>query len=247
MTTPKRYSKMEIKKITRFCLILLFVQLIGSFFLQSSYATEKEYIIGFHNHIDIEKKRLILNSKENIKREYRYINAFLIKLSETALPEFLSDPETAYIEENLPIYKLDEYSDSWGIGHIKAETAHSNGILGDGVKVAILDTGIDYNHEDLRENYKGGYDFVFDDSDPFDDSYDSHGTHVAGIIGASRNGIGIVGVAPKAWIYAIKVLDGSGFGLLSDLLAGIEWAIDNGMNIKYNKHKQRYRSLLPGP
>jgi subtilisin len=80
------------------------------------------------------------------------------------------------------------------------------------VKVAVLDTGIDYTHEDLVGNYRRGHDFVFDDNDPFDDSFNLHGTHVAGIIGAEENGIGVIGVAPEADLFAVKVLDGAGFG-----------------------------------
>ena len=97
--------------------------------------------------------------------------------------------------------------------------------------MAILDTGIDYTHEDLDGNYRGGYDFVFGDDDPFDDSRNSHGTHVAGIIAAEKNGIGVVGVAPEAEIYAVKVLDGAGFGTEDWIIAGIEWAVSNGVDV----------------
>ncbi len=115
--------------------------------------------------------------------------------------------------------------------HISASVAHAKGNKGAGIRVAILDTGIDYTHPDLESNYAGGYDFVFDDNDPFDDSFASHGTHVAGIIAAEENGRGMIGVAPQAQILAVKVLDGAGFGMEDWIIAGIEWAVLNGADI----------------
>ncbi|MEA1905705.1 MAG: S8 family serine peptidase, partial [Euryarchaeota archaeon] len=142
------------------------------------------------------------------------------------------DPGVAYIVDDVVLtVATDEYANFSGVGCINSKMMHDNGIDGTGVKVAVLDTGIDYTHEDLDSNYKGGYDFVFSDSDPFDDSYNSHGTHVAGIIAAERNGVGVVGVAPNASIYAVKVLDGSGYGLASWVIAGIEWAVENDMDV----------------
>ncbi|UCF78700.1 MAG: S8 family serine peptidase, partial [Candidatus Eiseniibacteriota bacterium] len=70
-----------------------------------------------------------------------------------------------------------------------------------------------------------------DNHDPCDDSSNSHGPHVAGIIAAEHNGEGVVGVAPEASIYAIKVLDGAGFGSVSTVIAGIEWALAHGMDV----------------
>ena len=84
------------------------------------------------------------------------------------------------------------------------------------VTVAVIDSGVDYNHPDLAANYAGGYDFVFSDSDPMDDH--GHGTHVAGTIAAALNNLtgapaeaeGVVGVAPNARIRAYKVCHSDG-------------------------------------
>jgi len=94
---------------------------------------------------------------------------------------------------------------------------------GTGIYIAVLDTGIDYTHPELGENYAGGYDFVNSDSDPKDDH--GHGTHVSGTIAAEDNTEGVIGVAPEAKIYAVKVLDQKGVGSYSDVIAGIEWAV----------------------
>ena len=122
-----------------------------------------------------------------------------------------------------------EYDESWGIEVIGAETVHSSEFTGKGIKVAVLDTGVDYGHPELVSNYNGGYDFVNDDDDPMDDN--GHGTHVAGIIAAARDGNGVLGVAPEAEIYAVKVSDSRGKGSFSGLVKGIDWAIEHDMDI----------------
>lgn len=98
-------------------------------------------------------------------------------------------------------------------------------VTGQGVRVAVLDTGIDYNHPDLGAGFgpgykvAGGYDFVNDDPDPMDDRF--HGTHVAGILAANGS---VKGVAPDATLYAYKVLNAEGKGSDSTIIAGIERA-----------------------
>jgi len=92
------------------------------------------------------------------------------------------------------------------------------------IKVAVLDTGIDSNHPDLQPNFKWGISFVQGESSWMD--FNGHGTHCAGTIAAALNGIGVVGVAPAAYLYAVKVLDRTGSGAWSNLIAGIDWAIN---------------------
>jgi len=105
--------------------------------------------------------------------------------------------------------------------------AQGSPVTGTGVTVAVIDTGIDYDHPDLGggfgADYKvvGGYDFYNGDSDPMDDN--GHGTHVAGIIAA--NGI-IKGVAPSARLLAYKALGADGSGLMSDVIEAIQRAMD---------------------
>ena len=114
----------------------------------------------------------------------------------------------------------------WGVAQIGTELAHSQN-KGQGVKVAILDTGIDLDHPDLR--VAGDVTFV-----PWTNSGDDdngHGTMVAGIVAALDNGVGTVGVAPEVELYAVKVLDSEGEGTCRAIRRGIEWAIDNNMQV----------------
>jgi len=115
----------------------------------------------------------------------------------------------------------------WGIERIRASDAWqtSTGIL---VQIAVLDTGVDKDHEDLNINIKWGISVVGDDeSTKYRDWRDKngHGTHVAGTIAAMYNDVGVVGVGYDISIYAIKVLSNSGFGSWQDLADGILWAI----------------------
>jgi subtilisin len=99
---------------------------------------------------------------------------------------------------------------------------------GKGIKVAILDTGIDALHPDLASNVKGAVSFV--PAEPPQDG-NGHGTHAAGIIAAAENGTGIIGVAPAAWLYSVKVLANSGTGQWAWMIAGLNWCISNKMDI----------------
>ncbi|MGE4554845.1 MAG: S8 family peptidase [Candidatus Paceibacterota bacterium] len=110
----------------------------------------------------------------------------------------------------------------WGIDRIEAEKIW-NITTGDPIKVAIIDTGIDLTHPDLKNNIKGGYNAIFPSRSAKDDN--GHGTHVAGIVAALDNEIGVIGVGPKIDLYAVKVLNASGSGYLSDIIEGLEWVI----------------------
>ncbi len=95
-----------------------------------------------------------------------------------------------------------------------------------GVMVAVVDTGVDYNHPELTGKVTKGKDYVNADTDPMDDM--GHGTHVAGIIAAkANNNYGIMGVSANAKILAIKVLDSMGYGNSSDVALGIYDAANN--------------------
>ncbi|MEA2677100.1 MAG: lantibiotic leader peptide-processing serine protease [Chloroflexota bacterium] len=127
----------------------------------------------------------------------------------------------------------------WDMQLIRTQAAHARA-TGDHVDVGVLDSGIDGNHNDFRDNglpsgnsnvdCVRGADFTFEGpgvGNPLacvDNNF--HGTHVAGTIGAQRNGIGVVGVAPDATLVPIKVCDGDGHCYVSDAVEGITYAGD---------------------
>jgi subtilisin family serine protease len=129
---------------------------------------------------------------------------------------------------------------------------HVEGFTGKGIKVGILDTGIDYNHPDLKDAYKGGYDFIDNDSDPMETTYadwkksdkpesngasvyyTNHGTHVAGIIGGrgvANSEYKTLGAAPEADIYSYRVLGPYGSGTSDVIIAGLDRAVKDGMDV----------------
>lgn len=119
---------------------------------------------------------------------------------------------------------------SWGYTDIAADSAHDLGVTGEGVDIAVLDTGVDTRHSDLR--IAGGRDCT--DWWPWSTDYDDdngHGTHCAGIATAHDNDNGVVGVAPDANLYAVKVLGDSASGFWSDAIEGIDWCISNRIPI----------------
>ena len=131
---------------------------------------------------------------------------------------------------------------AWGVNridadHVWAETrdqaalpvSRTDANTGQGVKVAILDTGIDIDHLDLAVS--GGVNVLgpFRTEKYNDDN--GHGTHVAGIVAARDNEIGVVGVAPNAKLYAVKAFNRKAIGFDSDIIDGIDWSITNGMQV----------------
>jgi subtilisin family serine protease len=117
----------------------------------------------------------------------------------------------------------------WGIDRIDAEKVWPLGNTADPIKVGIIDTGISNKHPDLLANIKGGVNTI----NPFKSWNDDngHGSHVAGIVAALDNDIGVIGAGPQIDLYAIKVLGANGSGYLSDVIEGIEWAIANHMQV----------------
>ena len=99
---------------------------------------------------------------------------------------------------------------------------------GKGIKVGIIDTGVDYNHPDLKDRIKGYENFSDENTDM---DLNGHGTHVAGIIGASLNGIGVVGVAPECEIYSAKAFKKDGSADNTAISKALEWLIEKDVNV----------------
>lgn len=145
-----------------------------------------------------------------------------------SLRELKSRPEVAFVESDGGGTGSED-TVGWGVVAVQAPAAW-NTSTGQAVRIAVLDTGIDYEHPDLTEVVKGGVDFTGSQNGYKD--VQGHGTHMAGILAASMNGLGTVGVAYQAEIYAVKVLrDSDGWGYYSWWIKGIEWAVENHMQV----------------
>lgn len=186
-------------------------------------------IIGFSGLPD---KALIKAFGGEIYAEFGFIKALSAKIPVEAIDGLLRNPHILYIEPNIELYALEEQY-LWGMDRVFGDESFVFSTwdisTGEGVKVAILDTGIDESHPDLAGRVAGGEDFT--GIGPYSDD-NGHGTHVSGTVAAIySNNIGAYGVAPSASLYAVKVLSSSGSGTLDWIIAGIQWAIDNDIDI----------------
>ena len=128
----------------------------------------------------------------------------------------------------------------WGFAMISAPSGWGINTNCSSIKVAVIDTGIDYNHPDLAGNMDAarGWNFSVasgsaNQNDPMDDNL--HGTHVAGIIGAvSNNAVGVASHCWQAKLLALKFLDSTGSGYTSDAVSAIDWGISHGAKIMNN-------------
>ena len=197
----------------------------------SSAVYAKPVIVGYNGNFD-----LAILDEYNISNYtiYQQIDAFSADIPESTITKLSCENKVSYIENDVLI-GIDKKNDvqssqiiDWGVAEVNAPSAWNNS-TGAGIKIAVLDTGISKKHPDL--NVVGGVNLVGDKSSKKWDDDNGHGTHVAGIIGACNNSIGVVGVAYDSEIYAIKVLGSSGNGQLSDVIEGIEWAVANDMDI----------------
>jgi subtilisin family serine protease len=216
------------KKFTLICAIVMVLSLVfnSTVAMAASPPEKVRVFIGFNQPPGQSEENLVRSLGGEIKYTYHIIPAIAAYVPETAIQGLLRNPRVTVIEPDVTIQATDaELSNSWGVEHIGAGVVHASGNKGAGVKVAIIDTGIDYNNPEFAGRYAGGYDFVNGDNDPMDD--EGHGTHVAGIIAAADDGSGVVGVAPEAEIYALKVLDENGSGSFFDVIAALDWVCGN--------------------
>ncbi len=190
---------------------------------------------------DVPSVALILTNVFGGEVGYVYEHAlegFSVSMSETEAQALAASPLVAFVEPAMQVSVANQTTPT-GFNRIGASenpdlaVGQGNGVTVD-VDVAILDTGVDLDHPDL--NVVGGVSCASRPGGavcvPGGDDDQYHGTHVAGIIGARDNGQGIVGVAPGARIWSVKVLDAKGFGSTASVLAGIDWVTANADTIE---------------
>lgn len=182
---------------------------------------------------------IINNAGGRVLHSYEILpNVLAVEIPEAALNGILNNPNVVGFEYDVEVYALPRPSPQqpaqvlpWGIDRIDAELVEATG---EGIRVCIVDTGIDRDHPDLAANIVSGRNFVVSgrrlDSTKWEDD-NGHGTHVAGTLAALDNNIGVVGVAPRASLLVAKVLNRQGSGYLSDVIAGINYCVNSNADI----------------
>lgn len=237
-------------KIAVFTIVAVTIAVIptinaGANSTDANYMSDR-YIVTFKDGINSNKRSGIKNTGASTVKELAFVNSIVIESSDAniaskikkldGVQSVVTDAIVSAYARKTTVVTQPAQTTPWGISQIDAPSMWSIS-RGGGVKVGIIDTGIDKTHPDLAANIAGGINFVRpkNPTKPVDPSAwtddNGHGTHVAGTIAAIDNTIGVVGVAPNAKLYGIKVLNSSGSGYLSDIISGIEWSINNDMDV----------------
>jgi thermitase len=155
---------------------------------------------------------------------------------DTTIDALKSDPNVQYVGLNGDVHAMDlvpndpYFNNEQALQQIRAPQGWEYNTGSTDVTIAVIDSGVDFQHPDLKGKVQSGCDFVNEDTDASDDN--GHGTHVSGIAAAIGNdNIGIAGVSWGAQILPVKVLDGKGDGKIASVAAGIIWAADHGVQI----------------
>nr|VFK23454.1 MAG: thermitase [Candidatus Kentron sp. LPFa] len=194
---------------------------------------------GFLSVNEDDEYRIMSEEQKKLRRiftieipEEGEVDSFLENLNASDDVEYAQED---MINDLLIIPNDAHWNDLWGMEKVDGHNAWDS-TQGDDVVVAVVDTGVDYKHPDIKKNMwsspsgKFGYDFSDDDDDPMD--YHGHGSHVAGTIAAvGHNNIGVIGLAPKAKIMAIKIFP---YAYDSKIVKALRWAVDNGAKVLNN-------------
>lgn len=197
--------------------------------------------------------------KLDVEQQYSYVfNGFAVNLPASDIPELAKVPGVKYIFANNHYYSIPEVEqvnelpdgkyDVNPLGQIGVPEMWAAGLTGKGLKVGVIDTGVDYNHPDLKDAFKGGYDSYDNDKDPYEEApispeddrlhegYEgsAHGTHVSGTIaGRAANptsDVQVRGIAYEADLYVYRVLGRNG-GSSAQVIDGIEKAVRDHMDV----------------
>ena len=191
-----------------------------------------EYSFGLLGEVNrLQQRSAVQNLGGKIEHDFTIINALSARLPLQAVEALSQNSKVSFIEPNYQLTILSQQV-PWGIDRVFGPEEYPFATweysIGQGIGVAVLDTGIDKKHDDLP-TLLGGVNFI-DHTDWGVDDH-GHGTHVAGTIAALDNDLGVVGLSPAVELYAVKVMDESGKGSYACLINGIEWVDQNNIPI----------------
>lgn len=228
---------------TIFTLLLIFVN-FGCGIVSWLNQTER-FIVTFSCETDLSSMISILKDEGfHILSRLDIIHGVSCMLDDEQKDYIRSMPCVRYIDSDAELFMLDNdipmlsfvqngavvqpvESIDWGVQRIEAPAVWQEA-TGKNVFVGIIDTGISLSHPDLRDSIVDGFNAINGGS--YNDD-NNHGTYVASVISARRNGLGIVGVAPESKLYAIKAMDKDGRGYISDIIKGCQWAVEKGIKV----------------
>ena len=224
------------RKLSSCFILIFFILILGSFvsaqdkisvivIKDPSFAKIKNFSISYSS---------LQISEEEVTRHYSSVPGFSANVSYEEYEKLKRDSTLKVFEDRKFYASLDKSASQIEANSSWLLKINGTNLTGIGQTVCVIDTGVNYSHSAFGNCYGnnnasssctilGGYDFVNNDADPMDDN--GHGTHVSGII-ASSNSI-YKGISPGAKIIAIKALDSTGSGNSMDVLAGIDWCINN--------------------
>ncbi len=244
-------------------------ELAGKKFTSSNAKAAKSKVQAQHKLLKKEMSAKKITFKEGFSYS-TVLNGFSASVKANDLNKLLEIEGVTLVEPDSEVHAYEDTSATstsenglamdTSISFLGVEDIWNEGFEGEGIKVAVLDTGIDYEHPEFDGIYKGGFNFVPHtgsdyaapraDDDPYETTpserpaskpefnangssfYTSHGTHVAGTIAAiGANGYGIKGIAPKVDLYAYRVLGAYGSGSNAGVIAGINKAVEEGMDV----------------
>lgn len=217
-------------------LLMVFILILTTLLIGAA-APEKQLIVVFKdNTVQVEKDQVGKALGVKWMSDLTIINARSARIPAARIDALMKNPHVLSVHEDLIIQILGKpakppvtqpaETTPWGITAIRADEVAANGA---GIKVGILDTGIDGSHPDLAGRVFGGKNLINSTKSYKDDN--GHGTHVAGTVAAVDNTIGVIGVGPEIQLYALKALNVNGSGYLSDIIEGLQWAVANDLDV----------------
>lgn len=214
--------------------LLICVMLVSSFPSNMSYSKEittsnnikNQYIVVMKDKKAKDKVVNDLKNKGTIKnKNVGKFPGITVEMTDAEANDLKSNDNVDYIELDSEIETSGEDFIPWNLEDVGIKPVQEEGLKGEGVKIAVLDTGV-AEHPDLTV---AGVESFVQDGSTVDEN--GHGTSIIGVIAATENEVGLLGAAPNAEVYSLKVMDKSGIGNISNIINAIEWCKQNDIDI----------------